>query len=236
MLQSDPATEHAYQALYGSFQLAGRERAIKTLLVTSARPEEGKTTVAVMLALTAAMAGKSVLLVDADLRKPRLHQLLGVENENGLGDLLAGHAAPELVLQAVRSVELRQGPAEAITGRLGVLTHGSTPAAKAVWGLGSPQLKALLDGLAPQFDLVLVDSAPVLAVTDPLFIAPFADAVVMVLAAGVASEKDTKEAQQRIEQAGGTIIGVVMNRFNEKLHGTGVHPYYGSYYAHAAAG
>lgn len=204
---------------------------MKTLLVTSTQPEEGKTTVAVMLALTAALAGKRVLLVDADLRKPRVHRLLGLPNEHGLGDLLDGAPDASTTLQTLPlAAKAPEGPAQTLSLLSSGSSGGRSTIASAALRLGSPRMKGLLEELAGQFDFIFIDSPPVLAVSDPLFIAPIVDGVLLVLAVGVVGEQDAKQARERIQQVGGQILGVVMNGFDERLHGAGVHPYHESYF------
>lgn len=226
LLTSDPEIEHAYQSLLESFYLQESDRPPKTLLVTSTQPEEGKTTVTVMLALTAMRAGLKVLLVDADLRKPSMHDIFQLDNKVGLGDLLTGTMGIADVLQIVEPVydSPRKPPI------VGVITSGTTGSTNSMLAIGSPKLKAILDHAAQQFDMILLDSPPVLSVSDPLFLAPMADATILVVAAGCVMEKDAQRAKERLEKASGRICGVVLNRFTEKLHGPGHHPYFGHYY------
>jgi capsular exopolysaccharide synthesis family protein len=233
LLSSDPGIEHAYQTLLDNFHLPNWNRPLKTLLVTSTQPEEGKTTVTVMLALTAMMAGKRVLLIDADLRKPKVHERLHLDNNVGLGDFLAGQVG---VHDAIQAVEISPGSSDGIARSLRVITSGSAPTTNTLLSMGTPKLKGLIEELAPQFDFVFLDSSPVLAVTDPLFIAPMVDGIILIAAVGLVTEKDAKQAKERLEQSGGRILGVVMNRFNEKLHGAGSHPYYQSYYVNDPPG
>jgi len=93
----------------------------------------------------------------------------------------------------------------------------------------SPKLREAVEYLRAVYDVVLFDSSPILSVSDALLLAPMVDGVILVLNTGIVAEKDAKRAKDRIEQAGGHILGVVMNRFNEKLHGKSYHPYYGYY-------
>jgi capsular exopolysaccharide synthesis family protein len=225
LLTSDPEIELAYQALLDSFYLQKSDRPLKTLLVTSAQPEEGKTTVTVMVALTAMIAGLKVLLVDADLRKPRVHDIFHLDNKVGLRDLLTGTVGIAEVLQVV--VPVHDSPRK--TPTVGVITSGTTGSANTMLTMGSPKLKTILDQTAQQFDLVLLDSPPALSVNDPLFLADAVDGVILVVACGLAKECDAKLAKERIQQAGGQILGVVINKFVPGLHGQGFHPYRGYY-------
>ena len=225
LITSDPEIELAYQALLDSFYLQKLDRPLKTLLVTSAQPEEGKTTVSVMLALTAMMAGLKVLLVDADLRKPRVHDIFQLDNKVGLRDLLTGTVGIADVLQVVKPVH--DSPRKPLTLR--VITGGTTGSANTMLAMGSPKLRTILDQTTQQFDIVLLDSPPVLSVNDPLFLADAVDGVIFVVACGQAKEVDAKLAKERIQQAGGQILGVVINQFISGLHGEGFHPYRGYY-------
>ena len=194
--------------------------------MTSAQPEEGKTTVSVNLALTMILAGKKVLILDADLRKPRVHQIFKLENTQGFSDVITGRLAAETVVQTVRvTAERRENK-----GILSVITSGKiTPNFFSTVGL--PKLKEAIDYFRNVYDIVLLDSSPVLSVSDALLIAPMVDGIILVLNTGVITEKDAKHAKERLEQAaGGHILGAVMNRFDDKLHGSGFHPYYGYCY------
>jgi capsular exopolysaccharide synthesis family protein len=226
LLSSDPDIEHAYTSCLNGLILADSPRPIKTILVTSTQPAEGKTTVTVILALTALTAGKRILLVDGDLRRPRIHHLFGMDNKIGLSDLLAGSVGAQ---DAIRTIEVPQDP-PGLSRTLSIMTSGVTGSTNTVLAMGSPKLRGILEELTPQFDLIFIDSPPALSVTDPLFLTPIVDATILIVAAGVVTERDAKRAKERLEQAGGRILGVVMNCFNEKLHGPSYHPYYRYYY------
>jgi capsular exopolysaccharide synthesis family protein len=222
LLTTSTEIGHAYHTLLNSFFIRESGRPPKTLLVTSTQPQEGKTTVAINLALIAMLAGLKVLLVDADLRKPRVHDIFNLDNKRGLGDLLSGTVGVDDVLQMIELTYDVSRKSRA----LGVITSGggcdftNTPLT-----MDSARLKAFFEQSSPRFDMVVLDSPPVLSVSDPLLLAPFADGIILVLKSGIVTEKDAKLAKERLEQAGGHLLGVVMNRFNEALHGPGVHPY-----------
>lgn len=221
LLTSDPGIRHAYQTLLSSFYIHESARPLKTFLVTSTQPEEGKTTVSVNLALIAMLAGKTVLLVDADFRKPRVHDIFRLDNKVGLGDLLTGSVGID---EAIQVVDLTHETPKK-TQALGIITSGSVSSTNIIINMGSPKLKALLDHLSPRFDMVVLDSPPVLSVSDPLLLASMVEGTILVMATGAVTVKDAKRAKERLEQAGGHVLGVVLNHFNEKLHGSGVHPY-----------
>jgi len=210
---------HAYEGLLTSLHVQGSERPLKGVLITSAQPQEGKTTVAVNLALTMALAGKKTLLIDADLRRPGVHRMLGLDNHRGFADVLAGVFGPREVIQAVppgaADPGTIRGP-DVITS--GQLSRGTIEA------LSSPKLREILAYLYELYETVLLDSPPVLAVSDPLLLAPVTDGVLLVMNAGM-PEREVKRAVARLSRVGARMLGVVINRFDERLGGPGFHPY-----------
>jgi capsular exopolysaccharide synthesis family protein len=220
-LESNAAVSQSYEALMSSLRLRNGVRPLTTLLVTSARPEEGKTTVAVGLALATARTGKRTLLIDADLRRPSIHRVLGVQNAKGLSDLVVDRLRLADVVQ-----ELELGPTS--VGVLSVITSGRA-SGRAFDAIGSAALAAALTNIAGAYDQVVIDSPPVLSVNDPLLLAGLVHGVLLVVHTGGVTEADAKQAKQRLEQAGGHVLGVVMNRFDEQLHGPGFLPYHGYY-------
>lgn len=221
LLKSNSEFAQSYEALLSNLQLLDVSRPCGTILVTSTQPEEGKTTVTVSLALAMTLVGKKVLVFDSDLRKPRIHQLLGLENTQGVADVIDGSLGVQDVIQAL---EIAGSERTSNKQALGVITSGKV-SPNALQLVVNSKLKIDLDRLKTLYDCVLLDSAPVLAVSDPLLLAPLVDGIIIVLSPGAVTEKDAKLAKERLEQAGGHILGVVMNRFNEALHGPGFHPY-----------
>ena len=226
LLDASETLNQSYEALRSSLRLLNGARPLKTLLFTSAQPEEGKTTVAVGLALAMARAEKRVLIVDADLHRPKVHSLLGLQNTKGLGDIIAGDLRDA---DAVRAIQI-----PALSGRqprtLSVLTSGRT-VANAFDALQSPALEEVIRHVASVYDVVLIDAPPVLSVSDPLLLAPLVDGVVLIVKTGAVTEADARCAKERLDQVGAHILGVVMNRYDERLHGPGFHPYHGYYAA-----
>jgi capsular exopolysaccharide synthesis family protein len=193
-------------------------------LLTSTQPEEGKTTVTINLALTMMLAGKRILIVDADLRRPRIHHILNLADTGGFADLLAGKLGVQDVIQ-VLELASDTGQDDYI---LSVITSGR-PSPNSFKLLASPKVKEAIVHFTETFDTVLLDSPPALSVSDSLLLAPMVDGVILVVNTGAVTEKDARRAKERLEQAGGHILGVAMNRFSEKLHGPAFHPYH-SYY------
>lgn len=217
---SDPKAAHGYDALFANLELLSRARPAKIILVTSTQPEEGKSTIALNLALTMMLHGKNVLLLDGDLRKPQLHRSLQVRNAPGLADILSGAVGVQETIQKVNVAS--DSAAQALT--LNVIPSGKGP--RALFNpKGSTKLHETFEYLRSFYDVILVDSPPILAVNDGLFFVPIVDAVLFVVHPGVVTEKDAKRAKERILQAGGHIVGAVMNRFTEGVHGEGYHPY-----------
>jgi capsular exopolysaccharide synthesis family protein len=197
---ADPAVE-AYRGLRTNLQFIALDRTVRTVQVVSALPGEGKTTTASNLAVVLAQAGHWVLLVDADLRRPRMHEVFGLEASPGLTDVLLG-APPEL---SCREVAVEGAPT------LRVCTAGSPPPNPSEM-LSAARTRAAFAELASRYDFVVVDSAPVLPVADAVSLASFADAVLVVVQVGRTSEAELGEAIERLERVSAPTIGVVLNR------------------------
>jgi succinoglycan biosynthesis transport protein ExoP len=223
-LNANSDTARGYETLVSSLAMVTARQPLASLLVTSVQPEEGKTTVAMNLSLTMARAGRKVLVLDADLRRSRVHQIVGVSRAPGFAELLAGTAG---VLDVIRAVKV-SGDLAGSSETLSVITSGQ-PSSASFASLGTPRVKEIIAATASRYDLVIVDAPPVFAVNDPQLLAPAVDGVILVLAAGRVSEKDAARAKAQIEDSGGHVIGVVMNWFEEQVHGPSVHPY-SSYY------
>ena len=223
-VERDITLAQACDALVSSLSLTEGSRPLRSVLVTSAQPEEGKTTVAVCLALRMASAGKRTLVVDADLRRPMVHRFLRLDNSVGIMDVVAGDVA---AVKAIREVDASGGTNGRSTA-LGVLTSGRSPrSATAV--LQAPSFVQALRDLGTDYDAVVIDCPPVLSVSDSLWLVRHVDGVVLVLRTGRTTEHDARRAKLRIEDAGGHVLGAVLNRFDEKLHGPEFLPYH-SYY------
>lgn len=189
----------AYRTVRTNVQFAGPPHSLKTILITSATAGEGKTSVATNLAVAFAATGQSVVLVDADLRRHRVGEAFGLPNDGpGLAGVLSGWAPLD---DALRSV----GP-----DRLAVLPAGSTPVNPSEL-LGSPRMAELLKELGQLFEVVLVDSPPVLPVTDPLVLAVSATGVVLVVRLGETSREQVRRTIGSLQKLGVPLLGVVAN-------------------------
>ncbi|HEX8098813.1 MAG TPA: polysaccharide biosynthesis tyrosine autokinase [Actinomycetota bacterium] len=210
--ESKSAAAEAYRTLRTSIQFQAAQKGMKTLLITSPTAGEGKSTTAVNLSATLAQAGKRVVLVSADLRKPSVHRFFRVYNTVGLVDVLAGEASVKQAVREVANVQLLlSGP---------IIANPSEV-------LQSEQMGELLDELRSMADFVIIDSAPVLVVADSLALAPRVDGVLVVADAQGTSRGALASARVQLEQVGATLIGAVLNNFDPSKAKT--HPYYYRY-------
>ena len=189
----------------------------RVLAFTSDGPADGKTTTVSNLAIVAAELERKVLIIDADLRRPRMHKLFDVENEFGLGDLLQLDGLDEGALSSVIH--------ETFASNVYLLPSG--PAlASASHLLYSPNFPALLARLKKQFDLVLIDTPPVLQVTDARIIGRHVDSVVLVTRAGNTTRDAIVAVKQRFSEDGTRVLGTILNDWNPDHSPNGRHGYY----------
>jgi polysaccharide biosynthesis transport protein len=205
----------AYRNLRTGLMLSRAGSHPKTMLVTSAVPEEGKTTVSINTAIVLAHAGGRVLLIDGDLRIPRCHQRLEVSNLRGLTEVLTGLSTPEECIQPT-SVE-----------NLFLLPSGQKPPNPSEL-LSSRQMHQLLEGLAPTFDHIVIDSPPALPVGDPIVLSGLVDGVVLVAAGSKTPKQQVKAALARLRHAHAKVFGIVLNKI--RIHKVDYfYPYYKYY-------
>jgi non-specific protein-tyrosine kinase len=208
-----PVSE-AFRVLRTNIRFSSVDRPIRTLLVTSAGPTEGKSTTAANLAAVMAQAGLKAIVVDADLRRPRLHRVFGIHPRGGLtGSLLEG------------SMDGRLQPSR-VEG-LAVLPAGDRPPNPSEL-LGSRRLRELLGLLTQHVDVVVIDSPPVLPVTDAAVLAQSVDGVLLVVDAGETRRGIAQHAVESLRQVGANVIGVVLNRVPTSK--AGYYYYYHEYY------
>jgi capsular exopolysaccharide synthesis family protein len=194
-----PSAE-AYRSLRTAVQFLAVERTLKTVLVTSPRPGEGKTTTATNLALAAARAGQRVMLIDCDLRKPQAHQFFELPNESGFTSVMLGEATMREVAQLL--------PAEPT---LAVVTSGPLPPNPSEL-LAGDRTRTALEHLAESIDLIVIDSPPVLPVADPLVLASVVDGVILVASANLTDRRQLAKAVDRLVQVDAPLLGTVLNR------------------------
>jgi capsular exopolysaccharide synthesis family protein len=193
----------------------------RTLLVTSPAASEGKTTVSANLATTFAQQGLRVVLVDADMRRPRMHGVFGLSRTPGLTEVLQNEAT------------LEEGLRTTTVEGLHVLGAGRLVAAVSEL-LGGAAMGRLLRELNGRYDVVVVDTPPVLAAADAEILAAQADAVLVVIRAGQTERQSAHYAIQQLRAIGARIVGAVLNDPDQKIAGYGKYAYYYDYYSEAA--
>ncbi len=202
----------AFRALRTNIQFAGVDTPIRSLLITSPGPEVGKSTVTTNLGAVMAHGGRKTLIVEADLRRPRIHKLLGITRQRGLSDLFVEKKLkPEDVLQAT-----------SVDG-LSAISSGSLPPNPAEL-LASARMSQILEAALAHHDIVLLDSSPAAVVTDPVVLSEKVDAVLLVIEPGKTELDAALQAVTALRRAGANLIGVVFN--NVSLDRAG---YYGGY-------
>lgn len=215
------AGSQAYRKLRTHLIFSQGGQAPRTLLVTSPAASEGKTTVSANLATTFAQQGLRVALVDADLRRPRMHGVFGLSRTPGLTEVLQNEATME--------EGLRQTSVEG----LHVMGAGRLVAAVSEL-LGGAAMGRLLRELNARYDVVVLDTPPVLAAADAEILAAQADAVLVVIRAGQTERQSAHYAIQQLRAIGARIVGSVLNDPDQKIAGYGRYAYYYDYYSEAA--
>ena len=191
----------------------------RAVVITSSLPAEGKTTTSANLAITLAQAGQKVCLVEADLRKPKLADYLGIEGGTGLVDLLTGSQKLEDVMIPWQR------------GLLTVIPSGPIPPNPSEI-LGSQQMAHLMDDLKAQFDIVVIDAPPLLPVTDAAILATSADGAILVARFGKTTKEQLRKATEVLDIVGARLLGTVLNFVPTKGSGYG----YGSNYGYGYGG
>jgi capsular exopolysaccharide synthesis family protein len=215
---SRSSLSEAYRQLRTSILLSTAGHAPKSLLITSSLPSEGKTTTATNTAISLAQTGVKVLIIDADMRRPRLHSVFGIENGEGLSTLLSGELTDQKIFDIVKTDE-RTG--------LNLLTSGPIPPNPAEL-IGSEQMVELLKALQSHYTHVVIDSPPITSFTDGVLLASMVDGVILVVHAGKSSRQVVRRARQLLYDVGAKVFGVVLNNVN--LRSQDSYYYYQSYY------
>lgn len=194
-------TAEAFRTLRTNIQFASVDKVVKRILFTSAEPEEGKSSTLANLAVSIAQAGKSVLIIDADLRNPTQHKIFGLPNQYGLTTTFALDEDESLV--PFISKTMNEG--------LDIITSGPIPPNPAEL-VGSQRMKQVLQKATNSYEFVLIDSPPVLAVTDAAVLAQSVDGVILVLAAHEVKREHALRAKEQLQKVGAKILGIVLNK------------------------
>ncbi|HHU64131.1 MAG TPA: CpsD/CapB family tyrosine-protein kinase [Clostridiales bacterium] len=205
----------AYKTLRTNIQFANPDKDIKTIMLTSAGPGEGKSTTVCNLALTIAQSEKKVLVIDADLRRSNVHKIFNLPNLNGLTTLLTDDININAVLSFIDVPNLY------------VLTSGPKPPNPSEL-LGSRKMKALLEKMKEEFDMVLIDAPPVLPVADASVLGTIVDGTIMLINYGQVDFDLAVRAKEQLEKVNARIMGVIINNIPSKEDS--YYYYYYSYY------
>jgi succinoglycan biosynthesis transport protein ExoP len=211
-----PITE-SFRALRTNLTYSSVDRPLRRILITSSTPQEGKTTISANLTVVLAQGEKKAILIDADLRRPTVHKKFGLMNRLGLSSLF------------LRSLENIPATIQSagIPG-LSVMTSGSIPPNPAEL-LTSHRMVEILDRLNQDFDLIVIDTPPVLTVTDAVSLAPGMDGVIVVVKPGFTKESALKQTLEHLRNVNARVLGVVLNEVNPRSRKYGY--YYHSYYS-----
>ena len=209
----------SYRHLRTSLLLSSAGQPPKTILVTSSQPSEGKTTTAINTAFMLAQTGAEVLIIDCDLRRPRLHTQFEVANSKGLTTWLSGEKDLDNLLQVF-----------AKTPNLKILTSGPVPPNPAEL-LGSEEMRRLLGQLSERFAHIIIDSPPAISFTDASILSTMVDGVMLVVHCGRSSRAVVRRAKQQLLDVGAHIFGVVLNNVKLEQQDYYYSGYYSNYYS-----
>ncbi|MGL6247930.1 MAG: CpsD/CapB family tyrosine-protein kinase [Culicoidibacterales bacterium] len=200
------ATE-AYRALRTNIQFSNFDKEMQVISVTSSTPGEGKSTTLSNLAATFAQSGKKTIIIDADMRKPTIHKRFDLTKMRGLSSVLVGMEPLENCLQNIPSQE-----------NLDVLVCGPIPPNPSEM-LGSHKMAEFIGDLRTKYDVILIDTPPVLAVADAQILAQIVDGTILVAASHSVKKEQLAEAKKRLDKVNAHILGVVMNKVDIQNQG-----------------
>ncbi len=215
------AFAEAYRSLRTSLQFSTPQGMPKTLVITSTSPGEGKSTTSISLAVHLALAGKTTLLIDADLRKASMHKNLKLDNNEGLTNYLAGDAKPVDITQATEVPNLY------------AITSGPLPPNPAEL-VSSPKMVSLLALAAEKFDQIVIDGPPVLGLADAPLLGNLADATVLVIEASGTRRDFARGAVKRLKATQSHLIGAILSKVESRGSSYGYHSYYYYQYQYGA--
>ncbi|HKQ06562.1 MAG TPA: polysaccharide biosynthesis tyrosine autokinase [Blastocatellia bacterium] len=216
-LESRSAAAEAYRMLRTSMLLSAAGHPPRTILVTSGGPSEGKTTTVINTAVSLSQLGASVLIIDCDLRKPSAHTIFGLDHVTGLSTYLSQDVELDGLIHPLQ------------IPNLSLLPCGPVPPNPAEL-LSSDKMKALLQAMAARYDHILLDSPPLISVTDPVILSTIVDGVILVVHGGKSTREMARRARQDLESVGAKIFGVVLNNVDMRREGYDGY-YYQRYYS-----
>ncbi|WP_373598225.1 CpsD/CapB family tyrosine-protein kinase [Paraclostridium bifermentans] len=204
----------AYRTIRTNIQFSKVDKDIQTILITSSKQDEGKTTVISNLAVSfSLLEGKKVLLIDADLRNPSIHRMFNVSNGYGLTEVLAGQKELKACVQMTEISNLQ------------ILTTGKMPPNPAEM-LASKKMREFIDILKDYYDYIFIDAPPIGVITDAGILANYCDGTIMVIGAGETEIEATKITKERLEKVKANIMGVVLNKYVSEGNYYGYYSYY----------
>lgn len=207
----------AYRRLRTNILFSNADKETKIIAVTSAEPGEGKTTTAVNLAVVTAQAGYRTILLDCDLRKPSVHKFFKISNRYGISDLL------------IDSVNLKETAYSTEIGGLYFIPSGTKPPNPSEL-LASNKMKELIQRLKEQYDYIIIDTSPILLVTDAQLLSRYADGTLLVVSSRETDRVNAKRATELLKKVNAKILGVVINKVDsQNKFSTGYYKSYGSY-------
>ncbi|SKA88654.1 capsular exopolysaccharide family [Caloramator quimbayensis] len=202
----------AYRTLRTNIQFASFDKEVKVILVTSSGPSEGKTTTASNLAYTLSETSKKVLLVDCDLRKPKIHKIFKISNQTGLSNIL------------IEDYDLSTAIKKA-DNNLYVLTAGTLPP-NPVEMISSKKMSDFIEKVKDEYDYIILDTPPVVSVTDAQILSTMADGVILVVSSGEANKEAAIRAKELLLNVNAKILGVVLNKLDIASKGGYGYRYY----------
>lgn len=213
LTDSKSVAAEAYRTLRTNIQFSSYDQEVRVITVTSSRPAEGKSTVACNMAITFAENGKKVLLVDTDLRRPTVHKKFKLPNSLGIVNVIMNM---EMLHEVVH---------HNVTEGLDIITSGVIPPNPSEL-LGSRKFQRFVDEMRDQYDTIILDSPPLLAVTDAQVLTTLSDGTVVVAQHGVTKKDEIFQAKDLLEKVKGNILGVVLSQIPPEDNG---YYYYYSY-------
>jgi capsular exopolysaccharide synthesis family protein len=204
----------SYRALRTNIEFSSIDEQLQVLMVSSAGPGEGKSTTITNLAVTFAQSEKRVVLVDADLRKPTAHHTFSISNRYGLSSVISQQCSLE------EAIQMSDIP------NLDVITSGAIPPNPAEM-MNSKRMTLIIEKLRQMYDIILIDTPPLLAVTDAQIVATKSDGVILVVDQGKVKREIASKAVKNLESVNARILGVVLNNVKRKANEEAYYYYYG---------